>query len=214
MLHKVTILGERCSGTNYLEQLLITNFDIEITWSRGFKHFFGYCNYINSDDILFIGIIRNLTDWINSLYRNPYHLPPTLIENVDTFLNNEFYSISTDGSEIMYDRHINTNKRYSNIFELRHVKNKFLVENMPNLVKNYLLITYDNLIDDFLGTMNKIKNCNIKVKCNIEFPLNISYYKNNKNKIFEKKQNEITNEIIIKKANLYYEQKLFPKYLS
>ena len=29
----------------------------------------------NSDDVLFIGIVRNLEDWINSLYREKHHLP-------------------------------------------------------------------------------------------------------------------------------------------
>ena len=35
MIKKVTIYGERCSETNYLEQLLINNFDIDITWKYG-----------------------------------------------------------------------------------------------------------------------------------------------------------------------------------
>ena len=42
MIKKVTIYGERCSETNYLEQLLINNFDIDITWKYGWKHFFGF----------------------------------------------------------------------------------------------------------------------------------------------------------------------------
>jgi hypothetical protein len=29
---------------------------------------------------------------------------------------------------------------------------------MPNLVKNYCLITYDDLVDSFLDVMNKLKN--------------------------------------------------------
>lgn len=28
----ITIYGERCSGTNYLEELINLNFDVEITW--------------------------------------------------------------------------------------------------------------------------------------------------------------------------------------
>ena len=46
MLKKVTIYGERCSGTNYLENLLLLNFDIEIVWDYGSKHFFGF-NKVN-----------------------------------------------------------------------------------------------------------------------------------------------------------------------
>lgn len=210
MIKKVTIYGERCSGTNYLEELLLLNFNVEIVWNYGWKHFFGFNNLDNSDDVLFIGIIRNLNDWINSLYREQHHLPSELTKNIDTYLNNTFYSVTESGEEIMTDRNIETGERYKNIFESRDVKNKFLIENMPKLVKNYCLITYDDLVDNFVEIMNKIKNNNLEIKNNISFPINSNYYKNNKNIIFKKKENEIQSEIIISKANLFYEKILFP----
>jgi len=210
MIKKVTIYGERCSGTNYLEELLLLNFNVEIVWNYGWKHFFGFNNLSNSDDVLFIGIIRNLKDWINSLHREKYHLSDELTKNIDTYLNNTFYSITESGKEIMADRNIETKERYKNIFELRHVKNKFLVENMPKLVKNYCLITYDNLVNNFVEIMNKIKNHNLEVKNNISFPININHYRKQKDITFKKKENEIQNETIVSKANLFYEKILFP----
>lgn len=39
MIKKVTIYGERCSGTNYLEELLTENFDVTLVWDYGWKHF-------------------------------------------------------------------------------------------------------------------------------------------------------------------------------
>ena len=213
MLKKVTIYGERCSGTNYLEQLLTHNFEVEIVWNYGWKHFFGFHDLSNTDDVLFIGIVRNLTDWINSLYREKHHLPASITQSPYSFLNNEFYSIHNNGCERMDDRNIFTKQRYKNIFESRHVKNKFLVENMPLLVKNYLLITHDSLMNDFVNVMNQIKNCNLQVKSkivnNIEFPCNIMYYKNEKNNRFIKKNNQIPKNVIISKANFQYEQMLF-----
>lgn len=208
---KVTIYGERCSGTNYLEELLLLNFDVEITWEYGWKHFFGFNDLTNSDDTIFIGIIRNLEDWINSLYREKHHLPPHLTENIDTFLNNTFYSIYPQGDEIMDDRNIDTGERYKNIYELRLVKNKFLVEKMPNLVKNYCLITYNELIDNFVDTMNKLKNVGLKIKDNVNFPLNVCYYKKNKNNIFKKKEKTISKEKIVieNEELLFYEKLLF-----
>lgn len=215
MIKKIKIYGERCSGTNYLEELLINNFNVNIitqnihhTCSYGHKHFFGFSNLRNSDDVLFIGIVRNVTDWINSLYRNPWHLSKKITKNENTFLNNNIYSLFR-GKEIMEDRNIYTKKRYKNIFELRHTKNKFLVEDMPKLVKNYLLITYDDLLNNFTYNMNLIKNFNLQIKNNIDFPLNIMYYKKNKNKLYKRKKNIIAKEKIIKKANLYYEKILF-----
>ena len=77
-MKKVTIYGERCSGTNYLEELLLLNFDVEIVWDYDWKHFFGFNDLTNSDDTLFMGTIRNLEDWINSFYREKHHLPTHL----------------------------------------------------------------------------------------------------------------------------------------
>jgi hypothetical protein len=214
MYKKVTIYGERCSGTNYLEKVLLLNFDIEIVWDYGWKHFFGFKDLSNSDDVLFIGIIRNLEDWINSLYRHKHHLPSNLTENIDTFLNNTFYSFYLDNThkitsdEIMSDRNIETKERYKNIFELRYIKNKFLIETMPKLVKNYYLITYDNLCENFTDIMNKICNCGLKIKNNIVFPLNIKY---NIKKINEITKEKIKEKIITETKLLFYEKLLFPK---
>ena len=204
MIIKYTIYGERCSGTNYLEKLMKINFDVEITWSYGWKHFFGFNDLSNSDDVLFIGIVRNLCDWVNSFYREKHHLKPEITKDHNSFLNNTFYSFHDDNTEIMQDRNIETNERYKNIFELRHVKNKFLIETMPKLVKNYCIITYDDLLNNFSDVMDKIKNYGLLVRSNIEFPLNII----NQNII---KKNEIQDKIIIDKANLFYEKILFPK---
>lgn len=214
-MKQVTIYGERCSGTNYLEQLLLSNFDVNITWSYGWKHFFGFNDLSNTDDILFIGIVRNIYDWINSLYREKHHLPNHLIGNVDIFLTHPFYSISENDIELMTDRNIETNERYKNIFELRCVKNRFLIEKLPTLIKHYCIITYDDLLTNFIDTMNKLKDCGLEIKNDIEFPLNITYYKSDKNEIFKKKTNEISNEIIDKiimedKELLVYENLLFP----
>jgi hypothetical protein len=219
-MKKVTIYGERCSGTNYLEELLLLNFDVEIVWDYGWKHFFGFNDLTNSDDILFIGIIRNLEDWINSLYREKHHLPTHLTENIDTFLTNTFYSIGDGpikyqitGDELMTDRNIDTGERYKNIYELRLVKNKYLIEKMPKLVKNYCLITHDDLVDSFLDIMNKLKNSGLKIKDSIDFPLNVNYFKKEKDTLFKKKENIIPKEkIIIETEELkFYEKLLFPK---
>ena len=225
-MKKVTTYGERCSGTDYLRELLLLNFDVEISWCYGWKHFFGFSDLSNSDDTLFIGIIRNLEDWINSLYRNPHHLPLHLIKTFDTFLNDTFYSVLDDKNpfysvldgenEIMNDRNIDTGERYKNIFELRLVKNKYLIEKMPKLVKNYCLITYDNLLDSFEDTMNKLKDCGLKKKDNILFPLNIPYIIQQKNVLYKKKNNIFPEGKITAIENeneelKFYENLLFPK---
>ena len=52
------------------------NFEVDITWEYGWKHFFGFCDDKLSDanDTLFICIVRHAIDWFNSIYRKPWHL--------------------------------------------------------------------------------------------------------------------------------------------
>ena len=174
MIEKYTILGERCSGTNLLESEMNKNFKLKLIWRYGWKHFFGFCNYKKSNNTLFIGIIRNPHTWMNSLYNKKFHLK--YFTNIDEFLNNEFYSYNdpyTNGrqlkknvkfitkkrdSEIMEDRNIYTKERYKNIFECRETKIKFLINDMPNKVKHFILITYEDLCNNYVDVMNKIKN--------------------------------------------------------
>ena len=216
-MKKVTIYGERCSGTNYLEHLLLLNFDVEIVWNYGWKHFFGFNDLTNSDDVLFIGIIRNLHDWLNSLYIEHYHLPDKLTKNIDTYLNNTFYSVVEDKIHFK-DRHIETRNLYKNIFELRKVKNKYLIKTMPTLVKNYCLITYDELTNNFIDIMNKLKNSGLPIKNNIEFPLNILHnVKKSKDFVYIKKDFNIISkkkidELILNDTELLFYEKLLFNY--
>lgn len=107
MIKYFTIYGERCSGTNYLENLITMNFSIDITWKYGFKHFFGFNDLTDSDETLFIGITRNPYDWFNSLYRDKHHLHLSLRNNIYDFLNKPVRSIDyTTGRDIMEERHI------------------------------------------------------------------------------------------------------------
>ena len=166
-------------------------------------------NLENSNDTLFIGLIRNPYDWINSLYINQYHLP-IHFKYAENFLNCEVYSLDDSGNEFLNDRNIYTKNRYKNIFELRNTKNKFLIEDMPLLVKNYILIKYEDLLYDFNNTINKIKDKGLIVKNNINYPINIEYYKTSINIKFLKnnKKNYISKENIINKLNMFYETKL------
>jgi hypothetical protein len=183
----------------------------------GWKHFFGFNDLSGSDDTLFIGIVRNLDDWINSLYRERHHLPADLTKNIDCFLNGTFYSID-GGKEIMTDRNMETGERYKNIFELRKIKNKFLISQMPKLAKHYILITYDELVGNFIGTMSRVRDMGLEVKVKAtEFPLNITYYKKNRKQQFVKKTNNQISSDLIRELTLQdtelleYEAYLFPR---
>ena len=141
MITRFTIYGERCSGTNYLEVLVTTNFDVKLTWDYGWKHFFGFNDLTDSDNTLFICIVRNPVSWLNSLYKKRYHLClPTNLSGRQ-FLTMPMYSRKQDkwgnpGKEIMKDRHIRTKQRYNNIFQLRYTKLNFMPE---SITEKYIL---------------------------------------------------------------------------
>ena len=92
---KFAILGERCSGTNFLEELITHNCNLLYTTEYGSKHFFCFDDYSNKNtsDTLFIGIIRNPIYWLNSFSKELYHVPEQNRKNLTTFLFNEFYSV-------------------------------------------------------------------------------------------------------------------------
>lgn len=182
---KFTIFGERCSGTNYLEHVMTTNFDIKYSTDICKKHFFCFNNYNNIDtsQTLFIGIVRNPIYWLNSFSKELYHVPEINRQSLKSFLFNEWYSVLDEQSDkptnhfnenaiLTYKRNItNTNplinkkdlnykngRKCKNIFELREIKNKYLMENMPQMFpNNYILINYENLLYNFEETMQEIK---------------------------------------------------------
>lgn len=158
IITKFTILGERCSGTNFLQKAITDNFDIDLTWEYGWKHFFGFSGYHNSDDTLFIGIVKNPYDWLNSLFTTPHHLPDVIKSDPVSFLTHEWYSLQNDYiNELELDRNMHTNQRYNNIFQMRSVKTNYLL-NMHKNVKNFVLITYENLKNNFGDTLASIQS--------------------------------------------------------
>jgi len=218
MITQFTIFGERCSGTNYLEEIILKNFNINITWKYGWKHFFGFDNHLleNSDNTLFICIVRDPVKWINSFYQNMHHLPLKDIkcnENVKKylFLNAPIWSlVDHKNVENFHDRNIFTGKRYKNIFELRYTKLKYQLTYLPTKVKNYIFIRYEDLLNNFDETMNKIKNKGLTVKNEATFPLNSNRYKNESNRIFKPNNTilKIQPNVILNNSNY----KMFSEY--
>lgn len=172
------IFGERCSGTYLLEDSIMKNFDI-IYWHQkkyGHKHFLGFEDLSDSDNTLFICTVRDPIKWLNSLYRTPHHLSKEICDSPENFLTYEVhswhyncprmrkYSKPNQAPEIMEERNPYTKEPYKNIFELRHVKNQWMLEELPKLVKNYIFIRYEDLVNDFEATMRKIRDKGLKQK--------------------------------------------------
>jgi len=218
MVKYFTIIGERCSGTNFLEQAIKSNFELELIWHYGFKHFFGHYDYTkknsiikNDDDVLFLGIVREPISWINSFNNNKHHIPEENKKNIHNFLNNEFYSVNKNNDELLQDRNYKTKKRYKNIFELRDLKNEYLI-NHKDRVKNYLLIRYEDLVSNYDNLLYFIQQkYNLKKKYTIRLNKNqfikIKTYKGDGKNPFYHKEIKLNNKIInYIKDNLNKEQ--------
>lgn len=208
---KFTIFGERCSGTNYLEHVISTNFNIKYTSDICNKHFFCFNDYNNIDTskMLFIGIVRNPIYWLNSFSKELYHVPEINRQSLKNFLFNEWYSVLdeqpdkptnhfnenasltskrfiTNVNPLINKKDLNyiTGKKCKNIFELRKIKNKYLMEKMPQrFPNNYILINYENLLYKFEETLTKIQE---RFKLTMRYPqfVNTKKYKKSGNYSF------------------------------
>ena len=164
-IRQFTVLGERCSGTNFLENIVIKNLKLEITWDFGWKHWFGFDDFTDSDRVLFLGILRDPVQWMQSLFSAQYHIAPHLRENIRDFLQQEWWSCFDKpyqgdrcGQEIMRDRNMHTKQRYGNIFEMMSTKCLYLLDEMPRRVSNFKLIRYEDLKEKPLETLKDLSS--------------------------------------------------------
>lgn len=161
-IESFTIYGERHSGTKFLEQCIKKTFNLPLTYSLGFKHWFGFTRpekILMNRQILVFGIIRHPYDWINSFFNMPHHVPKCNRVNIHSFLTSEWYSIDKESNEILYDRNFTTAPkpiRYKNIFELRQQKCLYLSETLPLFAKNYILLSYEFLMSSNSRIMKMI----------------------------------------------------------
>jgi hypothetical protein len=158
-----TILGERNSGTHFLQYAMFFNYDID--YSQHTRHFFGHDDAKDfpeefMDTMIYFCMVREPVEWIDSLFKRLHHIPPENKTSIDAFMNNEWYSIyekgDEKGQEIMEDRNMISRERYKNIFEMRKIKNDYLMKQVKEKVKHYYFIRYEDLLNDYENTLNKI----------------------------------------------------------
>ena len=197
MVKNFTILGERCSGTNYLEELMLTNFDINITWKYGEKHDFGHYKFKQTkeaeeeeDATLFIGIVRHPVQWLHLLLRD-YCRQKSNTFAIDDFLINRKHSIAKNNEIIKDECNYITGDKYKDVFELRGMKNNYLMNNMFDNVKYYTLIKYEMLRDNTEDMLNFFKTT-FELKTLLPLYKNILYYKKENNVLFYKTGNNVS----------------------
>ena len=126
----------------------------------------------DSDDTLFIVIVRNVYDWIGSMYKRPHHIKNMNRNSIFDFISNKYIAYETNcpkdhriGSKTPWYK--NSNHTYpffieeaENLIELRNLKNNHFY-NLRNNVKNYYLIRQEHLKEDI---HNMLKTYDLKYK--------------------------------------------------
>jgi hypothetical protein len=131
-ISRIVLFGERCSGTNYIKKVFEENFlDIEILdeYNDIYKHFFPLLDNEDplNDSTLFVFILRNIKDWVQSFHLQPYHVY-NKSQTFSSFIRSEWCCIYDQpqhekyGYEMMCERNPATGQRFANIFQMREAK--------------------------------------------------------------------------------------------
>jgi len=218
MIKNFMIFSERCSGSYFVQSAILENFDINYLMNRDeSRHFFGHENDIYSEEeiesTLFVCVIRDSIEWIDSFFKKLHNIPLDNRRNIKDFINNEWYSIYESinkfGKEIIKDRNMITKARYKNIFDLRKNKNNYFL-NLNNKYKNVLILKYEDLRDNYENTLCMIKNKYNLIQKNIEY-LKIIKYKGIYDALYFRKPVLISDKIkefIKKNVDIEQENKL------
>lgn len=154
---KIQIFGERCSGTNYLEQLLAKNFpSLQIGWDFGWKHFFHKKGVEHASDHLFVILYRNPFDWVKSFQKHPWHTAHHLRGiPISEFIRQEWQCIWDEdafktpddpiyGTEMACERCPVTGNRFANVLKMRSAKIRDW-ESLREKVTRSIYVRYEDL---------------------------------------------------------------------
>lgn len=76
-IRRFQVIGERCSGTNYVASLIRENVPLEPTDMLGWKH--GHPSLLAIPaDLVVISVVRRAEDWVRSLFARPWHTTPAM----------------------------------------------------------------------------------------------------------------------------------------
>lgn len=162
------IVGERCSGTYYIQRLIEHNFELPHTDDYGHKHFWSVRKDKLPEDLLVVACVREPISWVQSFFEKKWHVPEHFHDlSFEDFIQSEFYSIKDHsipniagevGSEIMADRNYLTDMRYQNLLDLRHHKMAFLFRHFHKMVNNMVVLRLEDVqanMDDVLSFLER-----------------------------------------------------------
>ena len=174
MIKDYSIFGERHSGTKIITSLLQNNLKLEFTVRYGVKHWYiksleprppintttDYSVegdiHINSDNTLFIFVIRHPFTWVPAMFKRPYHMGNIDRSNIMNFIKDEALSFGKNHKKQwkFNEKGFYFIERHDNIIDLRNKKYEHFY-NLRNHVKNFEIIKYENFLQDIRRIINK-----------------------------------------------------------
>lgn len=163
MITKVCVLGERVSGTCFVQALLTQNTNLKPVSPYGHKHFYQDTELLrktNTSDTLFVFITRELVDWLNSFKNNTFHAdkPIRNCRDMSSFLRMEWKCIfdrtsgtpetSSDyGKEMLCERNPVDGTRFKNVIQMRNSKMRHFL-GIEELVDHFVHVRYEDVRDE------------------------------------------------------------------
>jgi len=160
---RVCILGERVSGTCFIQSLITSNTKLKVDVTYGHKHFFQDVDKICNGDttgVLFVFVTRDIISWLSSMKNTPYHaaLPIRNCKDFSKFIRMEWSCIHDNtsgiseldkkyGSEMINERDPYTGKMFENIIHMRTSKIDHCMA-IGKIVENFIHVRYEDVRDE------------------------------------------------------------------
>lgn len=162
-LTQVCVVGERVSGTCFIQSLIAQNTRLRPVSPYGHKHFYqdiGKLRREENDDTLFVFISRDLVEWLNSFKNNTFHAEASIrnCKDMSSFLRMEWKCVfdktsgtsessSQYGTEMLCERNPSDGKRFRNVVQMRNSKMWHFL-GVQEHVQNYLHVRYEDVRDN------------------------------------------------------------------
>lgn len=173
------VYGERCSGTNFTQSLVVENTDLKhLSWCHkhfppwydlGRDHWLGTSKIYNhspTDNFLFIIVVRNPYNWIRSLNLQPHHAHPRLKKlPLRRFIREQWILDDQDRTVVsvrriqpLMDMNPQTLEPFNNVMELRRAKIGAYMQVMERAA-NVIFVRYEEIRDHPEEFLAMIQDC-------------------------------------------------------
>jgi len=176
-LKKIKLYGERNCGTNYFEQLIDNNlnvnfvknippkflqqffrFERQTDWfihlnrKKGFGWKHGIPHYTllknRASEVAVICLVKNPYSFLHSLFKRPYHYQGQKPNTFEAFLKQPWQCIPRDNS---------MNLRLDNPVKLWNLKTAAYLNTISHLGNNSMIVKYEDLLKDPSGIVKSIQ---------------------------------------------------------